>query len=550
MNNLRKSTVIIILSICIFISSIPLHGQYQNDTKPRLIIGIVIDQMRYEYIFRYWDNFSNKGFKKLINNGTFCMNTETGYMLNQSATGHATISTGTFPSVHGIISDEWYTRITRRIINCTDDTRMITIGSDSEEGQKSPRHLFSSTIGDEMKFFNNESKVISISLKDHSAIMMAGHLADAAYWYDSKSGNWISSSYYLENLPTWVKGFNNIRLPDSYLEREWNMLLPSSSYSYDGNDENPSEVGFGRNENSYPYNFKKLRKNSLTGEYELLKSTPLGNTLITDFALSAIQEERLGYDDITDLLMISFSSTDYIGHLFGPQSYEIEDTYIRLDQEISHFVDVVERSLGKKNILIFLTSNHGVANNPQKMLDEKMNAGFFRYRNAVALLKSYLNAIYGHGDWVSFYNKQQLYLNRNLIEDSGIILSEIQSCAATFLVEFEGVANVLTSTVLQNTNYGSGIFKKMQNSFNQKLSGDLMINLEPGWTEETNFSTGHNSPYEYDTHIPLIWYGWKIPVKSISRKISITDIAPTLSFFLNIQAPNSSTGTLIYEILE
>ncbi len=423
MHKIHKSLFIILICISSIVNSTPIIGQNQNDTKPKLIIGIVVDQMRYEYIYRYWDNLSNKGFKRLINNGAFCKNTDTGYLLNQSAAGHATISTGTFPSVHGIISDEWYARITNKIVNCTQDNSKITIGSDSNEGEQSPHNLFSSTIGDEMKSFNNESKVIGVSLKDHSAILLTGHLADAAYWYDDETGNWISSSYYMEELPVWVKGFNNIRLPDSYLEREWNMLLPSSSYSYDGIDNNSSEIGYGRNENNFPYNFKKLRKNSLTSEYELLKSSPLGNTITTDFALSAIQEEHLGYDEITDLLMISFSSTDYIGHLFGPESYETEDTYIRLDQEISHFIDVVESMLGKNNVLIFLTSNHGVANNPKKMIDDNMPAGFFRYRNAIALLKSYLNAVYGQGDWLSLYNKQQLYLNRTLIEDNNIILS-------------------------------------------------------------------------------------------------------------------------------
>jgi len=525
-------------------------GQYNINPKPKLIIGLVVDQMRYEYISKYWENFSNKGFKKLINNGAFCKNTETGYMLNQSSTGHATISTGANPSVHGIISDEWYARISDKIIYCSEDSEMTTIGSESEEGRKSPHNLFSSTIGDEMKSFNSKSKVIGISIKDHSAIMLAGHKADAAYWYDNKSGKWISSSYYMENLPTWVKGFNNIKLPDSYLERLWNLLLPSSSYSYKGIDNNSAEVGFGRNENSYPYNFKKLRKKNLYSEYELLKSTPQGNTLTTDFALTAIQEEKLGYDNITDLLMISFSSTDYIGHMFGPESFEMEDTYIRLDQEISHFIDVVEKLLGRNNILIFLTSNHGVANKPAKMIAEKMNAGFFRYRNAIALLKSYLNAIYGQGDWISFYHKHQLYFNRSLIEDSGIDLNEIQSRSTNFLLDFDGIANVLTSTTLQNTNYSNGIFSAMQNSFNQKLSGDLIINLEPGWIEETDLATDHNSAYEYDIHVPLIWYGWDIPFKTINRKISIKDIAPTLSFLLDIQAPNSSTGEIILEIIE
>ncbi|MFC2118187.1 alkaline phosphatase family protein [Bacteroidota bacterium] len=550
MNKFLKTISYILILNCLFLIINTSYGQNSGYSKPKLIIGIVIDQMRYEYIYRYWNNFGEKGFKKLINNGALCTNAETGFLLNQSASSHASISTGAFPSTHGIISDEWYSRLSNKIIKCAVDPNTETIGSDSEDGRRSPIHLFSGTIGDEMKLNNKKSKIIGISLKDHSAIFMAGHIIDAAYWFDSETGNWISSSFYMNGLPTWVNDFNDKKLPDSYIAREWNLLLPKTSYSSGFEDNNLFEVGFGTRNNSFPYDLKKLQKRSLSNDYEILKSTPFGNTLTTDFVLSAIEEGELGQDEITDLLMVSFSSTDYIGHLFGPHSFEIEDAFIRLDQEIGHFIDIVENSLGKENILIFLTSSHGVANIPKQMEANKMHAGFFRYRNAVALLKSYLNAIYGHGDWIKYYYNQQLYLNRSLIEDTGISLLEIQNTSANFLVEFDGVANVLVSSVLQSTDFSHGVFNKMQNSFNQKLSGDLLINLKPGWTEETDLATNHNSAYEYDVHVPLIWYGWKIQPKTIQRKVSLTDIAPTLANFLHIQRPNSSCGITIYELIE
>lgn len=548
MNNLLNyflSTV-----ICFSLLSGTVAGQTNESQKPRLIIGIVVDQMRYEYIARFWDNFSENGFKKLINEGSFCTNTETGYFINQSSTGHASISTGAYPSTHGIISDKWYDRLGKNLINCCDDQNTITYGSENGNGRKSPLNLLSGTIGDEMKIFNKRSRIIGISLNDHSAIMLSGHQANAAYWYDSDSGNWISSSFYIDQIPNWVETFNSKKIADSYLNREWNLLLPKSIYFDSGPDNNPFEVGFGRRVNSFPYNLKRLRKKSYVSEYVLLKSCPFGNTLTTDFALSAIYEEQLGLDNITDLLMISFSSIDYIGHLFGPYSYEMEDAMLRLDLEIAHLLEEAENAIGLENILVFLTSNHGVAPIPKQMLTGKMNAGIFRYRNAVALLKSYLNAIYGQENWIEYYNEKQLYLNRTLIEERKIDLAEIQNKAALFLVEFDGVANVLTSSVLMSTNFSHGVFNKMQNSYNQKLSGDLIINLQPGWTEESDMSTSHNSAYEYDSHVPLIWYGWNIPHKVIKREIQIIDIVPTLTDILNIQKPNSCSGKPIYEILK
>jgi len=420
--------------ICFLLLSGTLSGQSNESRKPKLIIGIVVDQMRYEYIARYWNNFGENGFKKLINEGSYCTNAETGYFLNESASGHASISTGAYPSTHGIISDKWYSRFEKNTINCSDDENYKSFGTENGNGRKSPINLLSGTIGDEMKLFNASSRVVGISLKDHSAIMLAGHLANAAYWYDSDSGNWISSSFYFEQLPLWVETFNAKKIADSYLNREWNLLLPKSIYSNYGPDNNPFEVGFGRRENSFPYNLKRLRKKSFASEYEILKSCPFGNTLTTDFALAALYEDQLGLDNITDLLMISYSSIDYIGHLFGPYSYEMEDAMIRLDQEIAYFLEEVENARGKENILVFLTSNHGVAPIPKQMQTGKMHAGFFRYRNAIALLKSYLNAIYGQNDWIEYYSKNQLYLNRILIEENNINIVEIQNKAALFLV--------------------------------------------------------------------------------------------------------------------
>ncbi len=517
--------------------------------KPKLVIGIIVDMMRYDYIYRYWDKFETDGFKRLINEGTFCKNANYNYLFTQTGAGHATIFTGTTPSYHGIISNSWYLRLKDKIVYCTEDDKVKTVGSDSNEGQASPKHLLTTNLGDELKLSNKQkSKVIGIALKSYASILSAGHSADAAYWFDNKTGNWITSSFYQDSLPGWVKEFNNKKFPDLYIQREWLTLLPIEQYTESLEDDNPYEAGFGKQLRTFPHNLNNLKK--ITTRYNILKSTPFGNTLTKDFAIAAIVNEELGKDQYTDLLVCSFSSTDYVGHLFGPTSIEVEDIYLRLDKEIAHFLNFIDDYIGKENVLLFLTADHGAVNIPQYLKDLKIPAGYFNNKSAITLLKAYLNAIYGQGEWVSAYNEQQLYLNHNLIEDSKISLEEIQTNTAQFIIQFTGVANAITATTLQTTNFTKGIFEKMQNSYNQKRSGDVIINLEPGWLEQTEMSTSHNTAYRYDTHVPLIWYGWKINRSIITRPILITDIAPTIATFLNISFPNGCTGEPIRELTE
>ncbi|MCK4664682.1 MAG: alkaline phosphatase family protein [Bacteroidales bacterium] len=516
--------------------------------KPKLIIGIVIDQMRYDIIYRYWDKFDDNGFKRLINQGTFCRNTNYNYLFTESGVGYATISTGTNPSYHGIVSNRWYLRLKEKIIYCVEDDKTETIGAFNNNGKMSPKSLLTSNIGDELMLFNNhKSKVIGISLNDYAAILSAGHTANAAYWFDSESGNWISSSFYLDSLPDWVEEFNNKEYYKLYLNREWKTLLPIEKYIFGNNDDNPYEEGIYK-QHIFPYDLVKLNKNKKG--YDILKYTPFGNTFTKDFVISTIVNEQLGKDEFTDLLIIGFSSTGYINKQFGPRSVELEDAILRLDKELSHFLDFIDEELSKENVLLFLTSDQGSVNVPRYLSDSKIPSGYFNYKKANVLLKSYLNSIYGQGDWVVAYNKQQIYLNQLLIEDSKLKLKDVQNITAQFLLQFTGVANVITATTLQNTNFSDGIFNKMQNSYNQKRSGDVIINLEPGWTEQISVISSENSPYSYDTHVPLIWYGWKIKRQILNTNISIIDITPTISNFLNISFPNGCIGKPINGLID
>ncbi len=518
--------------------------------KPKLVIQIIAGQMRYDYLSRYWNKFGEDGFKRLIDEGTFCRNANFPYLFTQSAPGQATIATGTTPDHHAIVSDQWYIRLKDEMVVCTDDTAVDPVGGSFENGRHSPRFLLSSTVGDELRVSTNfRSKVFSIALNKQASILSGGHTSNGTFWYDEVTGTWMTSSFYMDSLPAWLQEFNNKRLPDLYLEREWNTLLPLEQYTESTNDTTLYEKGI-NGRSVFPYDLESLsrvRRNKKN--YAVLLSTPFGNTFTKDLALTTIVEEELGQDESPDLLSITFSSADYLGLQFGPNSVEMEDTYLRLDQDIAHFLRFIDEYIGKKNVLIVLTADHGVARIPQYLSESRIPSGYFKQRQAMTLLKSYLNIIYGNGDWVSAYTQQQIFLNHSLIEDSNIDLQEMQTRVARFMVQFTGVANSITATTLQTTHFTEGIFHKIQNSYHQKRSGDVILNLEPGWIEENGNSTGHNSAYPYDTHVPLIWYGWKISRSSLIRPVSMTDIAPTLSFFLDISWPTACTGKTILELI-
>lgn len=544
----HKILILTLFLIVVFAFKIEAQNKKIPPDKPKLIVGIVVEQMRYDYIYRFWDKLGEKGFKRLIYEGTSCKNANINYIFTQSSPGTASIFTGTTPSFHGIVSDEWFLPLKGDKQNCVNDATCKTIGSKSDDGKKSPRQLFVSTIGDEIKLFSTgKSKVIGVALDDRTAILASGHSANAAYWMDDKTGNWITSSYYMEEIPKWAKEFNNKDFTKTFCEREWATSLPIEQYTEALPDKNSFEVGFDRNGTSFPYNIKAIKEKM--GNFKVIKHIPAGNTLTTDFAVHAIINEELGKDDHTDLISIGYSVTNNIGLEFGPSSVEIEDTYIKLDKDIAHFLEFIDDLIGKENVLVFLTSNSGVAEVPKYLDSLRVSSGYFKNFYALTLLKTYLNAVYGKGDWVQGYIEQQIYLNRNLIEDAKISLEDIQNKTAQFMLQFTGVSNTITASTLQTTHFTKGIFEKMQNSYHQKRSGDVMINLTSGWVEDISTATTHNSGYSYDTHVPLIFYGWKIGRNTIARQVNITDIAPTVSTIVNISFPNACTGEPILELI-
>jgi hypothetical protein len=540
-----KKLPVVLFTVLIFCNIA--HSQSSSripSEKPKLIVGIIIEQMRHDYINRYWDKFGEGGFKRLLNEGTYCKNAHFNYLFTQTAVGHATIATGTTPSYHGIVSEEWYVRLKDKVVNCVLDEKEKTIGGSYEAGRMSPRQLLTTSIGDEIRLSSfGRSKVMAISLQGKSAILSAGQTANAAYWFDDESGNWVSSSYYMKDLPKWATAFNEKKFADLYMTRSWEPKYPMADYANRClPDDNKYEVGI-EGKRTFPYNLAQMGTiDKVKKKYSLLRYTPFGNTYTKDFAIQAIVNDSLGKDDNTDMLTVSFSATEFIGQNFGPESVEMMDAFIRLDEDLEHFLNFLDQEVGKQNMLVYLTSDHGAAQNPDYLADKGIPVGYFSQNAALSLLKSYLNATYGRGDWVKNYYAQQLFLNRDLIEDSKLNLADFQQKVAQFLLQFTGVANTVTATTLQTAYFPDGVFSKIQKSFNQKRSGDVLINLDPGWIEKNGTTTTHNSSYAYDAHVPLIWYGWKIKRSTINEMVDMTDIAPTISYFLNISGPNAAVG--------
>jgi hypothetical protein len=436
----------------------------------------------------------------------------------------------------------------KKQINCIKDDFYTTVGSDSKEGERSAMNLLTPTLGDRLKIVTNgKSRVFSISLNDISAVLSAGHAADGAYWLDESSGKMISSSYYVEKFPQWAFDYNELKMADYYLGTSWTTLKDPNTYTESNEDPNLRESGYIGKYNSFPYNLAKLKKES-GGTYKILKTTPFGNTMVKEFAIQMIPKEQLGYDFIPDLLTLVFSSMDYERYSFGPFSVEMEDTYLRLDQDIADLLKYLEEGYGTENILIYLTGLTSISY-PSEYLKEKyrMTAGIFNPESSVALLKSYMNIKYGEGEWIELFTNQQVYLNHELIEKKKLNLHDIQKEVASFLDQFEGIAWSKSSFEIESDNFlGGGPLEAFQNNFNIKRSGDVLIKYEDGWMPKEKF----NLPdYTENTQIPLVWYGCGIKKGTTLKRTSATDIVPTIAAFLGINPSNSMTGKVIEEVI-
>jgi len=518
--------------------------------RPKLVVGIVVDQMRWDYLYRYYDRYQAGGFKRLLNEGFSCDNTNLDYIPSVTAAGHTCIYTGTVPAIHGIAGNDFIIQATGKPMYCTEDTTVHTVGSTSRAGEMSPRNLLTTTVTDELRLATNfRSKVIGIALKDRGGILPAGHTANAAYWFDDASGNWITSTYYMNDLPAWVKKFNDQKLPAKYLKQDWNTLYPVDTYQQSAGDNNPKYEGNFRSTDAPTMPVKTSQMMGMG--MGLIRSTPYGNSLTLDMAKAAIDAEKLGKNSVTDFLAVSLSSTDYVGHQFGINAVEIEDTYLRLDRDLSAFFTYLDASVGKGNYTVFLTADHGAAHNETFLNDHNVPAGAWNDRGIMKDLNNLLESKYGIKNMVLSLDNYQVNLNNVAIADKKVNEYAIKQDCIAFLQKQPGVAFAVDMQNVQNASLPEALRTRIVNGYNVEHSGVIQIILKPGWyAGHGTTGTTHGTWNPYDTHIPLVFMGWGIQHGHSNQPTHMTDIAPTVAALLHIQTPNGSIGVPLVQVLK
>lgn len=514
--------------------------------KPKLVVGIVVDQMKMEYLYRFENDFTENGFKKLMKDGFTFHNTHYNYFPTYTGPGHASVFTGTTPSVHGIVGNDWFNKSTGKEMYCADDATVSILGNSAEsEGKMSPRNLLSTTITDELKLATNfKGKVFGLSLKDRGAILPAGHFADWAFWY-GKSGEFISSTYYGNELPKWLQEFNAEKHFQKYIDKGWELLRPKETYNESLNDNSPYEGKLFKKAPFFPYNLKDMYENNDAG---VLRSTPFGNNLLVDLAKRTIEKEALGKDEITDFLSVSFSSTDYIGHILGPRSIELQDTYLRLDETLGEFITYLDKQVGKGNYLIFLTADHAGAENVTYLKDNKYDVTNLNSKSFTNDLIAFSKTTYGE-DLVLNCSNSNVFFNKALIKSKGLSLSEVKETFKNYIYTHKFISRVYTEEEIQQSSKSDFYLDCIARGYDPKQNGELVFLEKPGYLEYSTTGTTHGSPYSYDTHVPLLFYGTNIKKgESFDRKV-ITQIAPTLSMLLKITLPNGTEAELLQEVL-
>jgi len=546
-NMMRKTLILGVFSLLVCLQG------FAQPARPKLVVGLMVDQMRWDYLYRFADRYGENGFKRLLNEGFSCENTIINYVPTYTAIGHSSVYTGSVPAIHGIAGNNWIVQQTGQPMYCTQDTNVNGVGSSEKEGQQSPRNLLASTVTDELKLATNfRSKVIGIAIKDRGGILPAGHFADAAYWFESKSGHWISSTYYMEDLPQWIKDFNAQNLAEKYLKADWHPLYPIETYANSIADDNIYEGKWaGEKTPTLPRKTSELMKDA---GYELIKTTPAGNTLTLDLAKAAIRHEQLGSNPTgaTDFLCVSLSSTDYVGHRYSIPSVEIEDTYLRLDQELAVFFDELDAAVGKGNYTFFLTADHAVAYNPLFYTDRGGAGGYLSMSHVMREINGRLTEVFGSDKFVRSLINYQVHLDHQAIAIAGADVDKVKKEIIAVLKRIEGVAFVIDMENGEGmTALPQPLREKVTNGHNRKHSGVIQMLTDPQWYNGSPRSTGttHGTWSPYDSHIPLVFMGWGIPHGATNKETHIVDIAPTISALLHIHEPNGNIGKPIVEAL-
>ena len=539
------------LTYLLLLLSLPIFAQKTQKaatpTKPKLVLGIMVDQMRYDYLYRYYSKYSEGGFKRLMNQGFNCRNNHYHYASTITGPGHAAVYTGSVPAVNGIIGNDWFDRFLGRTVYVAEDTTVTAVGTDiaGTEGKRSPVNMKTTTITDQLRLATQfKSKVIGIAAKDRGGILPAGHSANAAYWFDGKSGNWISSTYYMTELPQWMKDFNAKKLPDYYKSQKWETLLPIAQYTESDEDNQEYEnVMSGEKLPVFPH--------SIANNNAILTS-PFGNNMTKEIALAALKNEKMGQGAFTDFLCVSFSSPDYVGHATGTHSIEVEDTYLRLDRDIEEILNYLDATLGTGTYTVFLTADHAAADIPAFLNKNKLPGGVWMGAKEVNYLNGQMVEKYGAGKWILSTDNYQITMNRELMKKNKVEMNEVFKLVQDELISMGSpVYQVVNFHDMANTVIPPFYKTLVENVYNPKRSGDFMVLLEPGWFHSgSKKGTTHGTMWQYDRHVPLLWYGWNIPAGETTQQTYIADIAATLAALLKIQEPSGCIGTPIAPIFK
>lgn len=513
--------------------------------RPKLVVGIMIDQMRYDYLYRFYDRYGTGGFRRMLNTGMSCENTMIPYAQTVTAAGHTCVYTGSVPAIHGIMGNEWFDKSLNRDVYCAEDKNVKLVGVTGGEPM-SPVNMWTTTICDELRLATNfRSKVVGVAIKDRGGILPAGHSANAAYWYDGVSGKWITSTWYMNELPGWVDAYNSKKWVDSFYQKDWNTLYPINTYLQSDEDDVAYEGKLaGDKAPVFPHELK-----SRTGkDYGAIRVTPWGNTMTLQFAKEALKGEAMGKDAITDFLAVSLSSTDYIGHTFGPNSIEIEDTYLRLDRDLAEFFRYLDKEVGAGQYTVFLTADHAVAHVPAFMKKHQLPAEVVS--SALVDLNKTLAGKFAASNLIRATANYQFYLNDSVINAAGLNPADIKKAALEYLNKNPKVLIAFDNASIPSANLPQQVREMFVNGYNQKRAGDIQVVLKSGYISGGQTGTTHGVFYAYDAHIPLVWMGWGIKPGKLNREVYMTDIAVTLAALLHTQMPSGAIGDVIPEVLK
>ena len=527
------------------------NTQYNDGVeRPKLVVGIVVDQMRWDFLYKYQAKYGNGGFKRLLNEGYSFNNVMIDYIPTVTALGHTSIYTGSVPSIHGIAGNDWTDKETGKNVYCTTDETVNAVGTEAKKiGQHSPRNLWSTTITDQLGIATNfRSKVVGVSLKDRASILPAGHNPTAAFWFDETTGNFITSDYYLKELPQWLNEFNKEENGKKLVSKGWKTLLPISEY-FESTEDNVAWESLLGSAKTPTFPYENLAKD-YDAKKGVIRTTPFGNSLTLKMAEATIKGYKMGEDQITDFLTINIASTDYVGHAFGPNSIEIEDTYLRLDRDLEAFFQQLDKKVGKGNYLVFLSADHGAAHSEGYMQANKMATGFFG-EGLEKTLNDELEKKYAGSKLILGIDNYQVYLNQNVIKEKGLETDEVKKTILGLLNKDKRVLYAVDLEEVAEAAIPEPIKTRIINGYNWQRSGDIQIithdSMLPTYAKK---GTTHSVWNSYDAHIPLIFMGWKVKTGQSAKPYHMTDIAPTLAQMLKVENPSGNIGNPITEVLE